>query len=181
MFNIANNLTLARIAAVPIIVALLYFPNKTTTFLALIFFIIASVTDFFDGIIARRFNIVTNFGKFLDPLADKLLINSILIMLTYLGWIEAWIAIVIVGRETMVTGLRAIASDVGVVIAADKYGKMKTIMQMFALCPLILHYPIFGVDIVPFGQVLLYIAVILTVFSGANYLRRFFKDVSQNA
>ncbi|WP_027184928.1 CDP-diacylglycerol--glycerol-3-phosphate 3-phosphatidyltransferase [Desulfovibrio inopinatus] len=181
MFNIANNLTLARIAAVPIIVVLLYYPNKTTTFLALIFFIIASITDIFDGIIARRFNIVTNFGKFLDPLADKLLINSILIMLVWLGWVEAWIAVVIVGRETMVTGLRAIAADVGVVIAADKYGKMKTIMQMISLCPLILHYPLLGIDFVPLGTALLYIAVVLTIFSGINYLRRFFKDLHRAA
>lgn len=156
------------------IVGLLYFENRFTCLIACVCFTLASLTDLVDGHIARRSNMVTSFGKFLDPLADKVLISSVLIMLVQLGWVEAWIAIVIVCRELIITGLRAIAADEGVVIAADKFGKWKTILQIVALVPLILHYPWFGVSPVPLGEFLLYIAVILTVFSGANYLYTFY-------
>ncbi|MFU2209486.1 CDP-diacylglycerol--glycerol-3-phosphate 3-phosphatidyltransferase [Solidesulfovibrio sp. C21] len=177
MFNLANNLTLARIAAVPILVVLLYFPGRITCLVALLFFIAASVTDIMDGMVARQRNLVTTFGKFLDPLADKLLVSSLLIMLTRLGWVEAWISVIIIGREIAVTGLRAMAIDHGVVIAADRFGKLKTILQMLALCPLVLHYPWFGFNPVPLGNILLYLAVVLTLVSGANYFYGFGKKV----
>jgi CDP-diacylglycerol--glycerol-3-phosphate 3-phosphatidyltransferase len=119
-------------------------------------------------------------GKFLDPLADKLLVASALIMLVKLGWVEAWISITIVSREILVTGLRAIAADQGLVIAADKYGKLKTIVQTVALCPLILHYKWWGFDPNLLGQVLIYLALILTLFSGVNYLRNFYRKVLTN-
>jgi CDP-diacylglycerol--glycerol-3-phosphate 3-phosphatidyltransferase len=99
----------------------------------------------------------------------------VLIMLTDLNWLPAWIAIVIISREIIVTGLRAIAADQGKVIAADMLGKSKTLTQMFALGPLILHYPWFGFDPVPLGTVILYVALALTILSGANYLRNFYK------
>ncbi len=175
MFNLANNLTLARIGAVPILVLLLYFPGRATCLAAMLFFIIASLTDIVDGFVARRHNLVTTLGKFLDPLADKLLISSLLIMLTRLGWVEAWVAVVIVGREIAVTGLRAVAADMGVIIAADKFGKLKTILQMVALCPLVLHYPWYGFDPNPLGNVLLYAALVLTLVSGCNYFYGFSK------
>ena len=108
MFNLANQLTLARIFFVVPIILLLYFPGKITCFLAAVLFGIASLTDFLDGHIARKGNMVTSFGKFLDPLADKLLICSILIMFVELGWVPAWVTVVIIGRELAVTGLRAI-------------------------------------------------------------------------
>lgn len=177
MFNLANNLTLARIGAVPILVALLYFPGRGTCLAAMLFFIAASVTDIVDGAVARRRNLVTTLGKFLDPLADKLLISSLLIMLTSLGWVEAWVSVLIIGREIAVTGLRAIASDHGVVISADRFGKLKTILQMLALCPLVLHYPWYGLDPNPIGSVLLYLALVLTLVSGANYFYGFGKKV----
>jgi CDP-diacylglycerol---glycerol-3-phosphate 3-phosphatidyltransferase len=177
MFNLANNLTLARIGAVPILVVLLYFPGRTTCAIAMLFFIAASLTDIVDGIVARRHNLVTTLGKFLDPLADKLLISSLLIMLTRLGWVEAWVAVVIVGREIAVTGLRAVAADMGVIIAADKFGKLKTILQMLALCPLVLHYSWYGFDPNPLGNVLLYAALVLTLVSGCNYFYGFNKRV----
>lgn len=176
MFNLPNSLTLARIATIPIIVVLLYFPTKITCLLAMLVFVLASLTDLVDGFVARRWNIVTTVGKFLDPLADKLLIGAILIMLVHLGWVEAWICIVIISRELAVTGLRAIAADYGMIIAADSVGKLKTILQIMALCPLTLHYPWFGLDPKPIGTVFLYAALILTVFSGAKYLY----DFSQN-
>ncbi|MCF8104079.1 MAG: CDP-diacylglycerol--glycerol-3-phosphate 3-phosphatidyltransferase [Desulfohalobiaceae bacterium] len=178
MFNIANNLTLARILAIPVLVLLMYYPTKLTSLLAMLFFILASLTDLFDGFLARKYNIVTSLGKFLDPLADKLLVISALIMLVHSGWLQAWIVIIIVGRETMVTGLRAIAAERGQVISADKYGKLKTILQVVAICPLILHYTWWGFDPNPIGNFLILIALILTVFSGGNYMYRFFSQVS---
>lgn len=175
MNNLPNTLTLIRILAVPFIVGLLYFPSPTTCFFATLLFIIAVLTDMADGFLARRYNLVTNFGKFLDPLADKILIASVLIMLVELNWIGAWIAIIIIVREILVTGLRAIAADKGHVIAADKFGKMKTIMQCCSLVPLIHHYPIFGLNVASIGYILLLAAVALTVYSGWNYLYGFYK------
>ncbi len=177
MFNVANNLTLLRILTVPVIVLLMYFPNRGTCLLAMLVFILSSLTDLFDGFLARRYGLVTNIGKFLDPLADKLLVISVLIMLVHLGWLQAWIIILIIGREMTVTGLRAVAADQGHVIAADRYGKLKTIVQVVALCPLILHYSWWGFDPNPLGMVLIWIALILTIFSGGNYLYRFFAQV----
>jgi len=177
MFNLANKLTLARVLAVPILVVLLYFPpNKAVCLVAALVFVCASLTDVFDGLVARSRNQVTNFGKFLDPLADKILICSVLIMLVRLEWVQAWIAIVIISREIAVTGIRAAAADKGMVIAADKFGKVKTILQVMALIPLLLHYPWWGFDPTGIGNILLYAALFLTVFSGANYLYNFYKN-----
>jgi len=178
--NLANRITLIRIFAIPVLVVLLSFPNRINCLFAMLFFIAASLTDLLDGVIARRHNLVSTFGKFLDPLADKLLISSVLIMLVQLqdenssSWVPAWVAVVIIGRELMVTGLRSLAVDKGMIIAADTFGKLKTILQIVALCPLMLHYPWFGVDVVPLGKIMLYIALAMTVFSGGNYLYRFY-------
>jgi CDP-diacylglycerol---glycerol-3-phosphate 3-phosphatidyltransferase len=177
MFNLPNSLTFARIGSIPLIVLLLYFPGKITAALAMLVFIAASITDLLDGIVARRYNMVTNMGKFLDPLADKLLIASVMIMLVANGWLQAWIAVVIIGREITVTGLRAIAADENVVIPADNYGKLKTIFQVVALCPLMLHYPWWGFDPSLTGQILIHIALVLALVSGANYLRNFYSRV----
>jgi CDP-diacylglycerol--glycerol-3-phosphate 3-phosphatidyltransferase len=176
MFNLPNSLSLARIATIPFIVVLLYYPSRITCLLAMLVFMLASLTDLVDGFIARRWNIVTTVGKFLDPLADKLLIGAILIMLVHLGWIEAWICIIIISREMAVTGLRAIAADYGMIIAADSFGKLKTILQIAALCPLTLHYPWFGLDPKPIGMACLYAALVLTVFSGGKYFYGFSRN-----
>jgi CDP-diacylglycerol--glycerol-3-phosphate 3-phosphatidyltransferase len=173
--NVPNALTVFRILAAPFIIALLYFPTRTTCLLATIFFLVAILTDLADGFWARKYNQVTNFGKFLDPLADKILIASVMIMLVELNWIPAWIAIIVIVRELLVTGLRAIAADKGQVIAADKYGKMKTIMQSVAMIPLIYHYPVFGIDVAQLGFLLLLVAVVLTLYSGWNYLYGFYR------
>ncbi|WP_456324345.1 CDP-diacylglycerol--glycerol-3-phosphate 3-phosphatidyltransferase [Desulfonauticus submarinus] len=177
MFNWANKITFFRIACVPIVVILLYFPNRISCLAAMSIFILAALSDMLDGFIARKYNLVTNMGKFLDPLADKLLVMAALIMLSYQHWLEAWISILIVEREIMVTGLRSLAMDKGIVIAADKYGKLKTIIQILALCPLILHYPWFGFNPIYLGKVLIYIALFLTLFSGVNYVYKFYKSV----
>jgi CDP-diacylglycerol--glycerol-3-phosphate 3-phosphatidyltransferase len=175
LFNLPNKITLARILMVPFIIILLYCENAVTCLLACLCFILASVTDLVDGYLARKENLITSFGKFLDPLADKLLVSSVLIMLVQLDRVEAWIAIVIICRDLIVTGLRAIAADEGFVMAADTFGKWKTTIQMVALVPLTLHYTWFGINPVWTGQFLLYIAVFLTVGSGINYLYTFYK------
>nr|WP_305572047.1 CDP-diacylglycerol--glycerol-3-phosphate 3-phosphatidyltransferase [Humidesulfovibrio sp.] len=173
-------LTLARVFAVPVIVVLLYLEQAfQTVLLAYVsagVFALASLTDMADGYIARRQNLITNLGKFLDPLADKLLISSVLIMLVELGWVAGWIVVVIICRELAVTGMRGVAADKGVVIAADHFGKMKTIAQSLALVPLLAHYPILGLDVALIGTVVLYVALALTVFSGGNYLYNFYKN-----
>ncbi|MBI9080640.1 MAG: CDP-diacylglycerol--glycerol-3-phosphate 3-phosphatidyltransferase [Pseudodesulfovibrio sp.] len=182
IFNLPNCLTMARILAAPIVVLFLYIEMwsglRVGAYAAFGVYFIASITDYFDGEIARKQNLITNMGKFLDPLADKLLIGSVLIMLVRLGpeWrVPAWVVIIIICRELAVTGMRAIAAEMGEIVAADKFGKIKTFMQSLATGFLVFHYPLFGWDPRPLGQVLLYIALILTVFSGGNYLYNFYK------
>lgn len=186
LFNLPTWLTLSRIGITPVIIALLYFPSKldlsTVTLSAKIsclvaagLYIAASISDWVDGKMARKYGLVTTFGKFLDPLADKVLNCSILIMLTYMRWIPAWVVIIIIFRELMVTGLRAIAADEGYVMAADKFGKLKTVLQSCAIVPLLIHYEWFGISPVYAGEMLLYAALVLTVFSGGKYLYDFYK------
>ncbi|MDR3362056.1 MAG: CDP-diacylglycerol--glycerol-3-phosphate 3-phosphatidyltransferase [Desulfovibrio sp.] len=175
MFNLANKITLLRILMVPLVILLLYFEGPVTCMLAALAFIFASITDWVDGYIARRGNMVTNMGKFLDPLADKVLICSVLIMFVKLDWASAWVVILMVCRELVVTGLRAMASDKNIALAADKFGKAKTVMQMLAVIPLMLHYPIFGVTLWPVGEYLLYLALILALISGVNYCYDFYR------
>lgn len=176
ILNLPTKLTLSRILAVPFIVLFLYLSTPWSCFIATVLFALASFTDLIDGYLARRENQVTRLGKFLDPLADKILVCSVLIMLVHLHWTPAWIAIVIICRDIMVTGLRAVAADEGVIIAADRYGKMKTALQMIALGPLLLHYPWLGLPVAAIGDFLLYTALALTVFSGYNYFMHFFRN-----
>ena len=176
VLNLPNQITISRIALVPVMVVLLMFPGKWTCFFAGTLFIIAACTDLVDGYLARKDNQITSLGKFLDPLADKILVSAMLVMLVQNGWVPGWIAIVIICRDIMVTGLRAIAANEGVVIAADKYGQLKTVMQLVAIAPLIFHYPVFGIPVQAIGMFLLYIALVLTVFSGANYFFNFYRD-----
>jgi len=174
MLNLANKITLLRILMMPLVVLLLYFEGPITCILAALAFIFASLTDWADGYIARRSNMVTSMGKFLDPLADKVLICSVLIMFVKLGWAPAWVVIAIVCRELVVTGLRAIAIDEGIVLAADKFGKAKTVLQIFAIVPLTLHYPLWGMDLRALGLGLLYAALVLAIVSGINYCYDFY-------
>lgn len=174
MLNLANKITLLRILMTPLVVILLYFPGPITCVMAVFVFIFASITDWIDGYVARHENMVTSMGKFLDPLADKVLICSVLIMFVQLNWAPAWVVIVIVCRELVVTGLRAIAIDEGIVLAADKFGKIKTVLQILAIVPLTLHYPLFGIEVWPVGEWLLYAAMIVAVISGSNYCYYFY-------
>ena len=175
--NPANQITLLRIFSLIPIIILLSYPNPTTCTIACFLFFLASVTDFLDGYIARKFHYVSNLGKFLDPLADKLLICAIFVQMTYLTWVPAWVTIIIIIRELAVTGLRAVAADENIVIAADKYGKWKTICQSLALGPLIYHYPLFEIDVTQIAYYILVLALILTIYSGVNYFLNFYRSV----
>ncbi|MCF8031403.1 MAG: CDP-diacylglycerol--glycerol-3-phosphate 3-phosphatidyltransferase [Desulfohalobiaceae bacterium] len=179
MFNLANNLTLIRILTIPVFVLLLYFPARITCLLAAVIFVAATVTDFFDGLLARRYNMESNMGKLLDPLADKLLVVAALIMLTSLQWLAAWIVILIISRELMVTGVRSMAAERGMVISADIFGKFKTVLQDVAIVPLVLHYSWLGFDPRPWGEGLMLAALIVTLLSGGNYVWKFARSLGQ--
>ena len=174
-----NQLTLYRIASIPVLVVLLLFSNKVCAFLAAIVFSAASLTDLLDGMFARRRGLESTLGKFMDPLADKLLISAALIMLIPHGRVPAWIAFVIIGREIGITGLRGILSEKGVVMGAAELGKYKTGFQIAAIIPLLIHYTYFNIDFHVIGVVLLWIALILTVWSGARYFAKFWSVMNE--
>ena len=164
-----NTLTMGRVAAIPLIVVLLYFPNRFCTFLAALIFSAAAITDYLDGYLARTRGLESTFGKIMDPVADKLLVSSSFIMLVYHGWIPAWVVCIIIGRELAVTGLRNIIAGRGEDVSASWLGKYKTGFQISALIPLILHYPYFGVDFHAVGMFFLWGALVFTLWSGTDY------------
>lgn len=168
--NLANKLTLFRIFLVPFFMVFLLTNISYGTYIASAIFVIASITDTLDGHIARSRKLVTNFGKFMDPLADKLLVTSALISLTNLGVVSAWIVMIIIAREFAITGLRVLAASEGITIAASKWGKIKTITQMIAITSLLLkNYP-FNLLGIPFDTITLTLAVIFTIISGIDYI-----------
>jgi CDP-diacylglycerol--glycerol-3-phosphate 3-phosphatidyltransferase len=173
-----NTLTLFRIVSVPVIVLLLLAPNRFTALLAGLIFSAAAITDYFDGYLARRYGLVSNLGKVMDPVADKLLVSSSLIMLSALGWMPAWIACIIIGREIAVTGLRNIIAQNKMDVSASSLGKYKTGFQIAAIIPLMFHYPAFGFDFKAVGMFFLWGALLFTVWSGADYFLRFRKLLS---
>lgn len=170
-----NTLTLFRIISVPAIVILMLFPNRITTFSAALLFSAAAITDYFDGYFARRFGLVSNLGKVMDPVADKLLVSSAFIMLTSLGWVPAWVVCIIIGRELAVTGLRNIVAEKGEDVSASNLGKYKTGFQIAAIIPLLIHYPFFGLDVQVVGAFFLWGALIFTLWSGVDYFVKFRK------
>jgi len=175
-WNLSNKLTLFRIGAIPLLALLLgFFPERWPSFIAAFIFLLAAISDGLDGYLARRGNMVSNVGKLLDPLADKLLVCTALIMLIPLGRVSAWIVAVIIGREMVVTTLRGVSAADGVVIAANWSGKLKTFTQLVATNLLILHYPYFSLDIQLIGTILIWIAVVLTVWSGVDFIIRYWK------
>ena len=177
IWNIPNLLTFFRIALIPVLVLLLLSPSELLSILSVVVFSIASITDWLDGYLARKMNIVTNLGKFLDPIADKLLIAAALVMLVGLGRVPAWMVVVIIGREIAVTGLRSIASSEGIIIAASDLGKGKMILQISALIGLLLHYQYMGIDFHAVGMMLLWVALALTAWSGFDYFYKFMKVI----
>lgn len=170
--NLPNKLTLFRVILIPFFVFFLLAPyfEGYGNYIAVAIFIVASITDFLDGKIARKYHLVTNFGKFMDPLADKLLVSSALICLVALNKIPAWIVIVIIAREFIISGFRLVAADNGVVIAASYWGKFKTAFQMVTVIVLILNIP--GEVFAVIGTVLIYISIVLTVISLIDYIAK---------
>ena len=168
--NLPNKLTIFRVILIPFFVVFLLLDpsNQTYRYIADAIFIIASLTDMLDGKIARKYNLVTNFGKFMDPLADKLLVSAAMICLIATGQLAAWIVIVIISREFIISGFRLIASDNGIVIAASYWGKFKTVFQILMIIVLIanIQMPFFTV----LGTILIYVALVLTIVSLIDYI-----------
>ena len=172
IFSNPNALTLIRVVTVPLVVLLLLLPNRLTCFLAAVLFGLAAITDYFDGYLARQMNMVTNFGKVMDPVADKLLVSSTFIMLAALNWVPAWVVCIIVGREIAVTGLRNLMAQNQKDVSASNLGKYKTGLQIAAAIPLLFHYPYFGLDLHSIGMVFLWGALLFTLWSGIDYFVR---------
>lgn len=190
--NLPNKLTFLRLLLIPVFVLLTAIPFEWGTinllgseipyaiFIATIIFIFASMTDWLDGYIARRDNLITNFGKFADPLADKLLVSGALIMLVGLGRVPAWVIVIIIARELAVTGLRLLlVEEGGTVLAAALPGKIKTATQMLAIIFLLADNFPFAWTSIPVGEILLYVSLFFTIYSGFDYFynaRHIFKD-----
>lgn len=187
--HLPNILTLLRIAVIPLLVVILLSPTKTAGLAAALLFALASFTDWLDGYLARRLETITVLGKFLDPIADKLLVMAALIMIIPFGRVPAWMVLVILSREIIITGLRGVASSEGIIIAASNLGKYKTIFQIIAILGLLLHYDyywFFGikndyllVNMHNIGMFYLWIAVVITIWSGVDYLLRFIKVLAK--
>lgn len=169
--NLPNILTVFRMVSIPVVVVCLTFPGKWGSFLAAAIFGMAFITDILDGYFARKYGSITVLGKFLDPLADKILVSVTMIMLIPLDRIPTLVVILIIAREMAITGLRSIAVDEGVVIQASDLGKFKTIFQATALIGLCLHYEYFDINFHVVGMFFLWIALILTLWSGWAYFR----------
>lgn len=189
ILNPPNILTLFRVACIPLMVVLLFSPAQENCFWAAWVFALASATDWIDGHLARRMGIETVFGKFLDPIADKLIVTAALIMILPFGRVPAWMVFVVLAREIVITGLRSIASSEGIVIQASDLGKYKTIFQLTAIIGLLLHYdynwffgvahPLLTVNMHNAGMFFFWIAFVLTVWSGVDYLAKFIKVIAR--
>ena len=169
--NLANKITLARVFMIPLFLIVLFtgvFPSPMNRYTALAIFILASLSDALDGYIARSRNLVTNFGKFMDPLADKLLVSSAFISLVQMGRIKAWVVVVIISREFIITGFRLIAAESGVVIAASLWGKVKTVTQMILIAVLLLNINSLFASAIE--GLLIFLATTFTIISGVDYV-----------
>src|SRR5580693_6713155 len=180
--NLPNLLTMGRIVMIPLFLWLLDSETPRQCFWAAIVFTLAAITDILDGYLARKLGIVSVLGKFLDPLADKLIVMASLVWMVPMGRIGAWAVVIVIGREISVTGLRSIAASEGVVISAGQEGKTKTALQMIGIIALVLGYPyhlsylgfdLGAVDPIHVGRVLIYLSLIFSIASAAQYLRLF--------
>ena len=178
--NLPNKLTVLRVCMIPFFVVMLLLnggENQTYRYIAAAIFIVASLTDMLDGKIARKYNLVTNFGKFMDPLADKLLVCSALICLVDLKQLPAWMVIVIISREFIISGFRLVASDNGIVIAASYWGKFKSTFQMISVILLIVRIPALTV----LTQICVWTALVLTVISLVDYIAKNHKVLTEGS
>ena len=165
----ANKLTLVRVALIPVFMIFLLIGKQTTEYIALAIYIIASLTDTLDGYIARHYNQVTDFGKFMDPLADKLLVTAAIIIFVGRGQMWSWAAVIILAREFVVTALRLIAANNGVVIAAAVSGKCKTLVSLISICIMMTPITYLTIGSVRVNEILVVLMLIVTVYSGAEY------------
>ncbi len=177
ILTLPNGLTIIRILAIPVILFLLFYPERICRLITTLFFLLVAMTDTLDGYFARRRGLVTTLGKFLDPLADKLLIVAALIALIPARGIPTWMVIVIIGREISVTGLRGIALAQGIVISASTLGKYKTVFEVASITFLILNGKYFSIELHQVGMGLLWIALGLAVISGVDYFKKFLKTI----
>ena len=167
--NLANKLTMLRVFMIPAFLLVLFLgPEPMNRYIAVIIFIVASLTDMLDGKIARKYNLVSNFGKFMDPLADKLLVMAALVSMVALKDLAAWVVIVILAREFTITGFRTLAMEANIVMAASWWGKVKTTVQMIMIPVVLLKLPFGCMPLVE--TVLIYLSVFFTIFSGADYM-----------
>ncbi len=184
MWTLPNLLSLFRIAIIPFLVYILTYTDPLASALAALLFLVAAATDYFDGYLARRNKTVSNLGKVLDPLADKLMIVATLIMLAAMdrpdnAIVPAWLVVVVVARETAVTILRGIALTEGIVMEAETLGKYKLVLQVIAVFALVLHYPYLGVDFYVVGMYFLVVATAVALWSAVNYHIKFFRLMQQ--
>lgn len=176
--NLANKLTILRVLLIPVFVITLYLDINNNNIYAVIIFIIASITDALDGYIARSQNLITNFGKFIDPLADKMLVSTALILLVELGKIPGWVVAIIIAREFTITGFRVLAASEGITISASPWGKIKTITQIMAIILMLINnYPFEKINI-PMDNIILYLSLIFTIISGFDYLNKNIRNLN---
>ena len=173
IYTIPNLLTALRIILIPVITVLALFPGRAYGLFAALLYLIASLTDYFDGYLARRWDEVSPLGKIFDPMADKLLVTAPLIVLVSLGRAPALIVVIIICRELAITSLRGIAAASGIVIQAEEMGKYKTTFQTIAICPLLAHYEYFYIDLHFGGVYFLVVSMVIGVWSGFDYFRKF--------
>ncbi|KAA0259583.1 CDP-diacylglycerol--glycerol-3-phosphate 3-phosphatidyltransferase [Deferribacter autotrophicus] len=174
-FNIANQITFFRLLIIPVFLIFLFINKPYSNIVAAIIFIVASLSDFIDGYIARKYDLVTNLGKIADPVADKILVASAMVALVELQRIPSWVVIVILAREFAVGALRNFASTNGVIIPAGWSGKIKTTIQLISLTMIIFKEKFLGVNMYLIGKVLLYISVVVSILSLVDYFYRYFK------
>jgi CDP-diacylglycerol--glycerol-3-phosphate 3-phosphatidyltransferase len=180
VWTLPNLLSLFRILIIPVLVYLLTFPDSRSALLAASLFLVAAITDYFDGYFARRNKSVSDLGKILDPLADKLMVASALIMLAALDRphepsVPAWLVVMILARESAVTLIRGIALSEGIVMHSETLGKYKFILQAFAVVGLLVHYPYWGLDFFAAGMYFLALSAAIALWSGINYHLQFFR------
>ena len=178
-----NLVTLFRIATAPVLVWLLMYTGPAASWAAAGVFFVATVSDYFDGYLARSYDSVSTLGKFLDPMADKLVVMTALIMLTGMArmpHVPAWMVVVLVSRETLVTGLRAVAAAEGLIVGAEELGKYKMALQSIAVHGLLIHYTYLHVDFFAAGMFVLWIAMVVSVWSGIDYYVRVLRVLQRN-
>jgi CDP-diacylglycerol--glycerol-3-phosphate 3-phosphatidyltransferase len=180
-WNIPNAITVARIAAIPLILVVLAEDTVVRSWVAGWIFIFAILGDWLDGYLARRMNLQSTLGAFLDPLADKLIVCSVLIMLVTLDRVEDWLVALLICREIAISSLRAVAASEGLIIAASKWGKFKTAFQGTSLALLCLHYPVWGVSLQRVGYGLLLVATLFALSSAWNYFASFLDELDSGA